>query len=275
MKKNNVNDVNWTEIQKRHDNGIAACNLGLSVKMLALGVKEGLFQKRSNPHRWSDGEKEMLSEKRKKWLKENPDKHPWRKKTKLVSAPCEQLKNYLKGVGVELEEEVIVSEESNYSVDILIPSKNLVIEVNGNQHYDNSGNLKPYYQERHNHISSLGWKILEIHYTMAFHHEFIRKIIEEEHEASKILPFKLKEKECSNKKVHGCHKLYSQARIEKWNLENKKYIELVKTSGIDFSKFGWVDKVSKVINQKPQKVNLWMRRMMPDFYEKFCFKKKK
>ena len=214
-----------------------------------------------------------ISDGRKKWLKENPDKHPWRRKEKFVSIPCEQLKTYLRDIGISFEEEVIVSNERNYSVDILIPSKNLIIEVNGNQHYNKAGKLKPYYQDRHDHISSLGWKVLEVHYTMAFNHNLIKRIIEEENVSSSVLPFRVKG-ETKNKTIHGNSKLYHEARVKKWEEENEKYIELVKNSKIDFSKFGWVNKVSQIINQKPQKVNSWMRRMMKEFYEENCFKKK-
>jgi very-short-patch-repair endonuclease len=225
-------------------------------------------------HKWTEEEKKIISEKRKKWLKENPEKHVWRKKTKFVSTPCELLKTFLRDSGIEFEEEAIVSEDRNYSVDILIPSKNLIIEVNGNQHYEKDGRLRPYYQERHDHISLLGWKVLEVHYTMAFNHKLIEKMINEEHLTSKVLPFKLKEKNETSKKIYGNHKLYGKARSENWIEENKKYIDLIKNSSIDFSKFGWVTKVSELINQKPQKVNSWMKKIMPDFYEEKCFKKK-
>ena len=45
-------------------------------------------------------------------------------------------------------------------------------------------------------------------------------------------------------------------------------------SGIDFSKFGWVQKVSEKTGIKPQKVSYWMKRICPEFYEKECFKRK-
>lgn len=54
-------------------------------------------------------------------------------------------------------------------------------------------------------------------------------------------------------------------------LKNKSRIDLVLNSNIDFSKFGWVKKVSILINMKHQKVNNWMKKYMNDFYKENCF----
>jgi Zn finger protein HypA/HybF involved in hydrogenase expression len=74
-------------------------------------------------------------------------------------------------------------------------------------------------------------------------------------------------------KKHNTIVDYWDDKKDNWNNEQQKYIKLVTNSGIDFSKFGWVTKLSKIINQKPQKVNKWMERIMPDFY-KGCYKRK-
>lgn len=147
----------------------------------------------------------------------------------------------------------------------MIPEKNLILEVNGNQHYDKYGNLKPYYKERHDHIASLGWKILEIHYTLAFNTELILNIINSEINKSDILKFEITHKK--NKRKYKNRKEYSDNVKKNWYEKNLKYVEDVKNSGIDFTRFGWKTKVSKIINQKPQKVKYWMIRMMPDFLE--------
>ena len=58
-----------------------------------------------------------------------------------------------------------------------------------------------------------------------------------------------------------------------WEDQQKEFVSLILNSKIDFSKFGWVNKVSKIIKQKPQKVNKWMKRMMSDFYDINCYKR--
>jgi len=52
-----------------------------------------------------------------------------------------------------------------------------------------------------------------------------------------------------------------------------KRINLILESDIDFSKFGWVNRVAVLIGIPPQKVNLFMKKYMSDFY-KTCFIRK-
>lgn len=55
----------------------------------------------------------------------------------------------------------------------------------------------------------------------------------------------------------------------KWEpLKNKIF-----NHDIDFMKFGWVTKVAKILGIPPQKVNKWMKKYQPNFYEKECFKR--
>lgn len=70
---------------------------------------------------------------------------------------------------------------------------------------------------------------------------------------------------------------------KKQEKENKKNIlkdsvlekiHIIENSNIDFSKFGWVSKVSQITGLLPQKVNVFMKKYMPDFY-KNCFVRKK
>ena len=73
---------------------------------------------------------------------------------------------------------------------------------------------------------------------------------------------------------YGNRKEYNESKMKLYEEENKKYVKEVLESDIDFSKFGWVSKVSNIINQKTGKVKPWMIRFMPEFYENRCFKKK-
>ena len=53
----------------------------------------------------------------------------------------------------------------------------LIFEINGNQHYDlDSMQLKPYYQERHDIISALGWTIVEIPYNQSYNEDFRMRV---------------------------------------------------------------------------------------------------
>lgn len=106
-------------------------------------------------------------------MQKNPEKHPWKSKNKFISIPCENFKRVLQENNFKFLEEFSPSSKFNYSIDIAFPEKMIGIEINGNQHYDGNGNLKKYYQDRHDHIESLGWKLYEIHYSFCFNTENI------------------------------------------------------------------------------------------------------
>ncbi len=59
-----------------------------------------------------------------------------------------------------------------------------------------------------------------------------------------------------------------------YNQIEKEKIELILKSDINFNKIGWVNEVSKIIDKSPQKVNIWMKRFMNNFYNEKCFKRK-
>lgn len=221
--------------------------------------------------KWSKEEREKISEKRKKYLKENPDMHPWKRKNKFKSVPCENVKKILKQNNIKFVEEVTVLSDRFFSVDILIQKKNLIIEVNGNQHYNKDGTLREYYQERHDLIKKQGFNIIEMHYSLAFNEEYILNTINTYSNASIVLPFTKRE---PKKNKYGTRSDYTKA-IKKKNLEkDKKIVALLLESDISFGKFGWVSKAAKIIGITPQKVNAWMKRNMQDFYNENCFKRK-
>lgn len=113
--------------------------------------------------------KKHISEKRKKFLQENPEKHPWKKNTKFISQPCEYLKKVLKENNISFEEEYQpLLPHRFFSIDIAFPDRKLGLEINGNQHYNANGTLKTYYQKRHDEIESNGWKLIEIHYNEVY-----------------------------------------------------------------------------------------------------------
>jgi len=50
-------------------------------------------------------------------------------------------------------------------------------------------------------------------------------------------------------------------------------VDMIVSSGINFSKHGWVSKVSELISISPQKVTPWMIMHMSDFYQDMCYKR--
>lgn len=125
----------------------------------------------------TDKSKEKISKGRKKYLNENPDSHPWKRKDKNISIPCEYLKNILLNNKIVFVEEFRPSKRL-YRIDIAFPDKKLGIEVNGNQHYNKDGSLKDYYKDRNLFIKDLGWELLEIHYSLVYNDKIVNIINE-------------------------------------------------------------------------------------------------
>lgn len=132
----------------------------------------------NNPRKHSEETKKLLSTIRKEWLKDNPDKHPWKSKEKFVSEPCENLKRILSESGIVFIEEYQPLQDRFYSIDIVLLNQKIGIEVNGNQHYNRNGELKKYYQERHDNITNDGWYLYEIHYSKCYDDIFIGNLID-------------------------------------------------------------------------------------------------
>jgi predicted DNA-binding protein YlxM (UPF0122 family) len=183
----NIKD-NIQKIQEYYNSGFSlretAKKFGISFSSIRYYSKKGLFKTRNfseasklsrkiHPRpKMSEETKRKISESRKKFLKENPDKITWRREDVKISQPCENVKNFLRKNNIQFIPEFDPGVDGRFfSVDIAIPEKQIIIEVNGNQHYNNDGTLKSYYQERHDLIEKLGWTIYEIHYTDAFNEE--------------------------------------------------------------------------------------------------------
>jgi very-short-patch-repair endonuclease len=175
-------EINWSIVQAEHDKGVFIRDLmqtfSLSRTSIETAVKYGLFVKKVIPRKFTEEQKLKHSEKRKKFLKDNPDKHPWKSKNKFKSVPCEKIKNILLTKGVKFVEEYSPLEKRFFSLDISFPEKKIGIEINGQQHYEPDGSLKKYYQERHELLESNGWKIYEIHYSLVFNSELINSMID-------------------------------------------------------------------------------------------------
>lgn len=134
--------------------------------------------KRTKRAKHSDVTKFLISQKRKEFLKNNPDKHPWRSCQKFKSIPCEKLKEWLSSKNIQFVSEF--QPEINgrhFSIDIAFPEKFIGIEVNGNQHYDKNGALKPYYAEREKLLEDAGWKIYQLHYSICFKLEKLEEFV--------------------------------------------------------------------------------------------------
>lgn len=127
--------------------------------------------------RMNDDTKKQMSNSRKNYLKNNPDKHPWKRNNKFKSEPCETFKDILRKHNFIFEEEFNPISNRFFAVDVAFPKHKICIEINGEQHYNRDGSLRKYYKDRHDIIKNAGWKIIEIHYANVYNETFINEII--------------------------------------------------------------------------------------------------
>ena len=129
------------------------------------------------PHVWTDAERKKQSELKRQYAKEHPELCSWRTSAKFISLQCETLKTILAEHGLVFTAEYSDTSWSHaYSLDIAFTDIKLDIEINGNQHYCN-GQLKPYYQERHDYLVSQGWEVIEWHFKNCYQQTKIDDLI--------------------------------------------------------------------------------------------------
>jgi transposase len=197
-----------------------------------------------------------ISEKRKAWLAANPDKHPWRRKNKFLSPPCEKVKSFLKEKGVSFVEEFqpLLNIGRNFSIDIAFPEKKIGIEVNGNQHYNRDGTLKPYYQNRSDILKENGWKLYELHYSLAYNPSLIESILEEIKIGEKVVNFDFEKYAQEKINKSETNKLYFQRKKRKMSppLTSDDYKE-------EFANLTLAE-ISKILNRSSSTVHGFLKR---------------
>jgi len=124
----------------------------------------------------TDEVKAKISKSRKKYLQDNPDKHPWKRNDKFISVPCETLKQKLRDAKIDFVEELSPLSTNAYSIDIAFPDIKLAIEVNGEQHYNRDGSLKPYYEKRNKTFEQAGWQCIQLHYTKCYSDNIVEEL---------------------------------------------------------------------------------------------------
>ena len=179
-----------------------------------------------------------------------------------------------------------------FRIDFAWIDKKLAIEIDGSQHEKIEHKQRDIKKDEY--LKSQGWQVLRIKWLNIFNEpekyiNIANKFIHEDYLEycynnyydiydSYILNINynlLKHILCFNKK--NIKQKNKQTVIEnKINKEKQitENIDKILNSNINFSKFGWVQYVAEILNITPQKVNQWMKKNMPNFYEEKCFKRK-
>ncbi len=169
---------NWTEIQDFYfkNNWKMTCKkYSICSTCLNEARKLGLFKtkpkeilrleatRKSLGRTHTETTRKKLSEYRKKYLEENPSLI-WKKNNVYNSEPNLWIVDRLRESGYSffLEYKPLLRLKKKYAIDIAFPEQKVGIEINGAQHYKKTGELKEYYQIRHDLIENSGWTLIEI-----------------------------------------------------------------------------------------------------------------
>lgn len=161
-----------------------------------------------------------------------------------------------------------------YFIDFAFINEKIAVELDGRCHFINGGKRIMHDIKKDDFLIKEGWRIFRIRFDEILDDHMILKLVN-------FIGDRAKKKNFGNRLYRNVeivkkNIIINKSRINKKNYEDsqQKYIDIILKSGIDFSKFGWVNMVSDIINQRPQKINKWMKRFMKDFYESYCFKRK-
>lgn len=172
------NEIKWDIIQKYYDGGNmwkdVMVKFNISNSKLADGVKNGLFKTRSrsesikishkcNPRKLSEETKNKISESMIKYLRENPDKVPYKLNhySKGESYPEKYFREILENTNLIYEKEYCVS---SYRLDFAFIDKAINLEIDGEQHYVDKRIVKSN-NRRDEYLNKLGWEIIRVRWT--------------------------------------------------------------------------------------------------------------
>lgn len=174
--KINLQDFDWTKIQKTHNDGVNFSDIctqyNINATVLRRAVREGFFKRNKTIFRMSDDAKKRASDRMKALRKKGIGNLSHKK-----SVPCEYLKTFLLNNGYNFKEEIQPLQSRQFRIDIAFEKNKVGFEINGNQHYESYGKLKEYYQNRHDLIEKSGWKLYELHYSLVYNFEIILNIL--------------------------------------------------------------------------------------------------
>jgi very-short-patch-repair endonuclease len=173
-----TNRYDWEEIQRYYDSGSVTWeNLrdvyGVSFGSISKAKKRGVFNTRNKieAQRISDKRfgrvlseetKKKISEKRKAYLKANPDKVPYLMNhySKGDSYPEQYFNKCLNGSCYEKKYRV-----GNYELDFADIERGIDLEIDGEQHFVDR-RIVEHDLKRNDYLISLGWKIIRIRWSI-------------------------------------------------------------------------------------------------------------
>jgi len=172
-----IEERNWKEIQEFYDAGNSTRNIidkfelnyGTISKASKLGYikirnksEAGIIGKKKYPLVHTEEWKKNMSEIRKKYLKENPDKVPYRlNHSSKESYPEKYFAELFQKENIIVDRYIPIS---YYELDFCITDKKINIEIDGEQHYLDK-KIKVSDNNRNTYLENNGWKTIRIRWS--------------------------------------------------------------------------------------------------------------
>lgn len=171
----------WKEIQLFYDNGnswkIVAKEFDISRGKLCDGVKKGFLKSRSfseagNGRKQTEETKKKISNYRKKYLEENPDKVPYvLNHSSKESYPEKYFTELFKKENIKILKFFRIG---LYELDFCIPDKKIDIEIDGSQHYLDKKIIESD-KRRTKFLEECGWDVIRIDWSKYQSLDFLSK----------------------------------------------------------------------------------------------------
>jgi very-short-patch-repair endonuclease len=169
---------NWEEVQERYEEGKSFRDLcaefGMSMYDIHKAKKRGDFKSRSTseaaklskklkPQKHSEETKKKISEARKKFLKENPDKVPYllNHYSKGMSYPEKYFEKAFRNENINL---VYHYRIGTYELDFSDPIRKIDIEIDGEQHYVDKKIVESD-KRRNKYLKDRGWIVYRVRWS--------------------------------------------------------------------------------------------------------------
>jgi very-short-patch-repair endonuclease len=278
----NIYDI----IQEEYDSGLSLMDLSkkynISKHTIRINIKTRNNSQASKvAHKrypdsfiWTDEMRQKQRINRLNYLNKKSGKTAWEKKSRKELSYLEEWFNKKCEERNIYEKYDVINEYTifPYSIDFAFVNEKVAVELDGKCHFINGVKRIEKDIEKDNFLISSGWKIFRIRYDQ----------VEDDSKIDELFNFigNPTIKKNFNSSLYRSHitlktKL-DKRKINKLEYEKKQdeFIDKIINSDIDFSKLGWVNRVSETLQILPQKVNKWMKRFMFDFYDSKCFKRK-
>lgn len=219
--------------------------------------------------------KEHLRQKRIDYLKKKTGKTAWERRSRKEMSYLENwfqeeviLKHSLQTKHQIITEHFV----GGYFIDFAFLDKMLAVEIDGRCHFDKEMIRRDNDFRKDAQLQDLGWQVIRMNFYDIRHKpdELIARFLNVlNHGDSESLEWigQMRYTEFKKTKVsQSCDKLERNVKIE-------DKINNVLKENIDFSRHGWVQKVSNIIGITPQKTRSWLEKHAPNLIE-HSFKRK-